>query len=77
MRFQNQGGSWSGWEAYAATKSGWSVVAGDGAKTVNAEYRDAGGNVYTRSDAIGLDATAPMTGDNGDGSGTSPSSGSC
>ena len=67
MQFQNQGGSWSGWEAYSATRAGWSLTAGDGTKTVNAEFKDAGGNVYSSSDSIGYDGTVPTTSDNGDG----------
>jgi hypothetical protein len=62
MRFSNDGAAWGAWEPYAAVRSGWSLAAGDGAKTVFAQYRDAGGNVLGRSDAIVLDTTAPVTG---------------
>jgi LmbE family N-acetylglucosaminyl deacetylase len=58
MRFQDGGGSWSDWETYAVTKA-WSLPTGDGLKTVNAEYRDAAGNVLAASDAITLDMTPP------------------
>jgi len=59
MRFSNDNTSWSTWEAYAATKS-WSLTAGDGAKTVYAQYRDNAGNISTSfSDGIAFDGTAP------------------
>ncbi len=61
MRFSNDGAAWSAWEPYAATRSGWTLATGDGAKTVSAQYRDAGGNVLARSDAIVLDTTAPVS----------------
>jgi len=66
MRFSNDNASWSGWQAYSATKAGWTLTAGDGAKTVYGQYKDAGGNVYARSDTIGLDTTKPVTGDDHD-----------
>lgn len=66
MRFSNDNMAWSGWEAYAATRAGWTLAAGDGAKTVYGQYRDAGGNVYAQSDAIGLDTTKPVTGNDAD-----------
>lgn len=59
MRFSNDGSSWSTWEAYATSKS-WTMAAGDGTKTVYAQYRDAAGNVSSSAaDTIILDATAP------------------
>ena len=60
MQFKNEAGAWSGWEAYAATKS-WPLSTGDGAKTVYAQFKDAAGNVSTGtiSDGIILDTTAP------------------
>jgi hypothetical protein len=58
MRFRDAGGAWSSWEAYADTHS-WTLPAGDGAKTVEAEYRDVAGNVLALSDDIILDTTAP------------------
>ena len=59
MRFSNDGASWSGWEAYGASKA-WMLAAGDGLKTVYVQYRDTVGNgsgSYT--DTIFLDTTAP------------------
>ena len=57
MRFRNQGDAWPAWESYSATKS-WTLAAGaDGARTVEAQYKDASANVYAQSDSITLDAT--------------------
>ena len=66
MRFSNDNAAWSGWEAYAAARAGWTLAAGDGAKTVYGQYKDAGGNVYASTDTIGVDQTAPVTTDNAD-----------
>ena len=60
MRFQNLGGSWSSWETYATAKA-WSLPAGDGTKTVNAEFRGAGGTAAL-SDSIVLDSEHPSVG---------------
>ncbi|MBZ0219539.1 MAG: chitobiase/beta-hexosaminidase C-terminal domain-containing protein [Candidatus Methylomirabilis sp.] len=52
MRFSNNGTTWSSWESYATSKS-WTLVAGEGTKTVYAQFRDAAGNVSsTVSDSI-------------------------
>jgi hypothetical protein len=59
MAFSNDGVTWSGWEAYAATKS-WTLSAVAGNKTVAVRFRDVAGNVGTYSDSIGLDADAPI-----------------
>ena len=66
MRFRGTGGSWSSSEPYGAAKS-WTLPNGDGATTVEAEYRDASGNLLCLSDDILLDTTAPVTTDNTDG----------
>jgi hypothetical protein len=60
MRFRNGSGSWSTWEAYNATKA-WTLPSGDGAKTVDAQYRDADDNVLDLSAGITLDSTPPVT----------------
>ena len=60
MRFENAGGSWSTWEAYNATKA-WTLPSGDGAKTVEAQYRDADDNVLDLSADVTLDSTPPVT----------------
>lgn len=43
MRFSNDGTTWSAWEAYATTKT-WALSAGEGTKTVYAQYKDWAGN---------------------------------
>jgi hypothetical protein len=60
MRFRNGGGSWSTWGPYAASTA-WTLTAGDGAKTVAAQYRDADENVLDLSADITLDSTPPLT----------------
>ena len=60
MHFRDSGGTWSSWESYAASRS-WTLPAGDGTKTVEAEYRDAVGRVLGVSDDIFLDTSAPTT----------------
>lgn len=59
MRYRNQGGAWSDWQAYAQTKS-WALASPDGTKTVEAEYRDVAGNVLALADSIVLDTTLPQ-----------------
>ena len=59
MRFRDAGGTWSVWEPYAARKT-WTLPAGDGAKTVEAEYRNTGGTA-ARADTISLDTQRPTT----------------
>ena len=59
MRFSNDGVfDTETFEAFAATKT-WTLPAGDGIKTVYAEFRDGAGNTLARSDAITLDTAAP------------------
>jgi hypothetical protein len=60
MRFSNDGTTWGPWTAYA-TSTAWALTAGDGAKTVQAEFRDAAGNVSSpaASDGITRDGTPP------------------
>ncbi len=60
MRFSNDGSTWSPFQPYAATAS-WSLSAGDGTKTVYAQYTDAFGNLSVPvSDTIVLDTPAPQ-----------------
>jgi hypothetical protein len=60
MRFSNDGVSWSGWEAYSATRLFWSLAPGDGVKTVYAQFCDSAGNISaTATDTILLDTTPP------------------
>ncbi|MDI6708940.1 MAG: hypothetical protein QME47_07655, partial [Candidatus Thermoplasmatota archaeon] len=62
MRFSNDGSTWSGWEAYN-TSTRWRLTAGDGIKTVYAQYEDNAGLISTAtiSDTVILD-TLPPTG---------------
>ena len=61
MRFSTDGGAtWSAWVSYAATTP-LTLPAGDGAKTVQAQYRDAAGNVATLSATIELTSTPSDT----------------
>ena len=53
MRFSNNGTTYSAYQPYAASAA-WSLTAGDGAKTVYAQFTDAAGNVTTVSDTISL-----------------------
>jgi hypothetical protein len=60
-RFSNDGVAWSPWGGYSAT-SEWSLVSGEGPRTVYAQYRDGAGNVSaTISDSIVVE-TSPPTG---------------
>jgi len=59
MCFNNEGGPWSEWVPYAATRT-WHLPSGDGTKTVQVKYRDKVGNESAvASDAIVLDTVAP------------------
>ena len=58
MRFANGTDTMGAWEPYAATKS-WTLSAGDGSKTVAAQFKSAAGNVYATSNTITLDTVAP------------------
>ena len=56
-RFSNNGTNWSAWETFAAAKT-WTLGAGDGTKSVFAQFSDGVGNVSaTVSDTITLDST--------------------
>jgi hypothetical protein len=59
VRYGNSGGTWSEWEAPAATKA-WTLISGDGTKTVWYQIKDYAGSVSTMyNDAIVLDTTLP------------------
>lgn len=61
MRFSSNGSTWTAWEAYA-TSSSWTLVDGDGARTVYAQFSDNVGNVSISSnDSIVLDTVVPVT----------------
>ncbi|MBN1412513.1 MAG: hypothetical protein JW969_16820 [Spirochaetales bacterium] len=58
MRFLNEGDVWTGWETYSDSRS-WTLLSGDGLKTVYAEFRDEGYHVISASDSIYLDTSTP------------------
>jgi hypothetical protein len=59
MRFKDEGGSWTSWQAYSESKS-WTLPGGDGQKTVYAEFKDKAGNTSQCTDTITLDTTPPV-----------------
>jgi len=63
MSFSNDGITYSTPEAYSATKTGWSLTAGDGLKTVYVKVSNAAQNVVYNavSSQITLDTVAPVT----------------
>ena len=62
MRFSTDNVTYSAPEAYSATKA-WTLVSGDGGKTVYVKFSDAAGNwSQALSAAILLDTAAPSTG---------------
>jgi hypothetical protein len=67
MRVDPGTGTFGTWTAYSADAT-ITLPAGDGVKTVRAEYRDNAGNVATLTDTILLDTTAPSTTSNAGGS---------
>lgn len=60
MRFRNADGVYSAWEPYQPSRA-WTLDPGDGTKSVEAQYRGAGGARVTVVDQIVLDGTAPLT----------------
>lgn len=58
-RFSNDGSTWSSWEICTPSKS-WTLISGDGTKTVYYEIKDDAGNVGSDSETIFLDTTAPV-----------------
>jgi subtilisin-like proprotein convertase family protein len=59
MRFSNDAVTWSGFEPYNTAKA-WTLAAGDGPKTVWAQFKDNAGNVSVAATAaIVLDTAAP------------------
>ncbi|MCW2924091.1 MAG: phage tail protein [Thermoleophilia bacterium] len=50
VRFANEDGNWTAWQAYGATRT-WSLTAGYGGKLVYAQVRDAAGNESLTSSA--------------------------
>jgi PKD repeat protein len=59
MRFSNDGVTWSEWEPFASSKT-WMLSAGNGNKTVSAQFRDSASNTSANANAsIQLDTTPP------------------
>lgn len=58
MRIDPGTGAYGSWIAYGAS-SAITLPAGNGTKTVRAEYRDVAGNVAAKTDTIMLDSAAP------------------
>lgn len=61
MRLMNDGGSWSGWQPYATSKS-WTLRKANGTRAVYVQYKDRADNVSTLLDRIVLDTTKPRIG---------------
>jgi len=61
MRFSNDGSTWSSWQTYATTAN-WSLAAGDGLKTIYAQFMDGAGNVSGSFTATTTLDTTPPTG---------------
>ncbi len=57
MRFSNEGGDWSDWEVIPAgvTSAPWTIPAGDGVKTVLAQFKTTDGLSLSLDDDIELD----------------------
>ena len=59
MHFSNDNATWTAWEAYATTKP-WTLLPGDGQKTVFVQFRDTAVNTSAIfNDTIGLDTAGP------------------
>jgi hypothetical protein len=76
VRLRNADDStWGDWQKLDAddptnvtADTGWTLPAGDGAKTVQAQFKDVGGNVSAVAGAsVVVDTTKPVTTDNADG----------
>src|SRR5207249_2927770 len=67
MRFGNMDGgeiTWIDWQTYTSSPISWSLLPGDGTKTVCAQFRDSAGNLSPENDSCShtlLDTTAPTT----------------
>jgi len=60
MRFANDSDSFDATYYAYASAGQWTLSAGDGTKTVNVEFKDAGGNRTTASSSIILDTEIPV-----------------
>jgi hypothetical protein len=68
MRFSNDDATWSDWETYDTSKSSWSLtsgygaIAGDGLKTVYAQFKDNAENTSSSvSDTTTIDTIVPTS----------------
>lgn len=60
MRFSLDGVTWSAWEVFATTRSGYDLGAGDGPRAVFVQFRDSLNNVGpTAGTGVQLDTTGP------------------
>jgi kumamolisin len=61
MRFSNDNSAWSTWETYGASKA-WTLLTGDGSKTVYAQFKDNSALASsTLSASITIDTTVPTS----------------
>lgn len=59
MRLRNDDDAWGAWQVYA-TSAAWTLVVGEGARSVHAQFRDGSGNVSAEVEAtITIDVTPP------------------
>ncbi|MFB0536813.1 MAG: PKD domain-containing protein, partial [Anaerolineae bacterium] len=59
MCFSNDGDTWSDWQSYD-TSADWTLTAGDGLKTVYAQFRDAVDNAAVYTDTIHLESMVSL-----------------
>ncbi len=59
MRLRDAGGAWTEWMSFAASRT-WALPSGDGAKTIEAEFRNDLGTT-AKSATISLDTVRPVT----------------
>ncbi|MEJ2249205.1 MAG: hypothetical protein P8Y97_06035, partial [Candidatus Lokiarchaeota archaeon] len=59
VRYSNDGSSWTSWEDPSSSRT-WTLVSGDGTKTVYYEIRDNAGLIFQSVDTINLDTTEPI-----------------
>lgn len=58
MRFSNDNSTWSNWEPYQATKT-WTLLSGDGLKTVSVQFNNNAGLTSTYSYTLTLETPQP------------------
>jgi hypothetical protein len=66
MRFRNADGVYTVWEPYVVSRA-WALSAGDGLKSVEAQFKGVSGTKVTLVDEIVLDTTGPVTTSDSDG----------